>query len=144
LPPHSSGWHWDNVWGTPRFLPQDFWQRVYPRFRHLAILLRRHTADANGPNNFLVDDNGQAPLDGESARQLEDRGPVMRHQGLRKRLAGARAGDGRQSLLDGDLDTSKLRLVQTLEREQMPAVVHHDHDDMPRVRDGFFLSRGRQ
>jgi hypothetical protein len=26
----------------------------------------------------------------------------------------------------------------------MPAVVHPDHDDLPRVRDGFFLSRGRQ
>jgi hypothetical protein len=24
---------------TPRLLPQDFWQRVHPRFRNLAILL---------------------------------------------------------------------------------------------------------
>src|SRR5215510_5273236 len=74
--------------GTPRFLPQDWWQRVHPRFRHLALLLCRHAADADGPNDVLVDDHGQAPFNGDSSRQRADRGPVMRHQGLLKRLAG--------------------------------------------------------
>ena len=47
---------------TPCLLPQDFWQRVYPRLGNLAILLRCHAADADGPNDFIVDDNGQATL----------------------------------------------------------------------------------
>jgi hypothetical protein len=48
--------------GTPRLLPQDFGQRVYPRFGNLAILLCCHAADPDGPNDFIVDDNGQATL----------------------------------------------------------------------------------
>ena len=47
---------------TPCLLPQDFWQRVYPRLGNLAILLRCHAADADGSNDFIVDDNGQATL----------------------------------------------------------------------------------
>src|SRR4029434_1350615 len=112
---------------TPRLLPQDFWQRVHPRFGNLAIRLCRHAADADGPNDFLVDDNGQAPFNGDSTRQLEDRGPVIRHQGLLKRLAGTLEVDGRLGLLDGDLDTPNLCLVQTLQIEQIPAVVYNDN-----------------
>jgi hypothetical protein len=107
-------------------------------------VLGRHPADANGPNDFLVDENGHAPLDGESTRQLEDRGPVLRHQGLLKRHAGAREVDSSRGLLESDLDTPKLCFVQTLEIKQMPTIVHHDDDDVPRVLDGLFLSRGGQ
>jgi hypothetical protein len=47
---------------TPCLLPQNFGQRVYPRFGNLAILLCRHAAYTDGPNDFIVDDNGQATL----------------------------------------------------------------------------------
>src|SRR4029450_460342 len=48
--------------GTPRLLPQDFWQRVHPRFGNLAILPCRHAADTDDPNDFTVAHNGTATL----------------------------------------------------------------------------------
>jgi hypothetical protein len=119
-------------------------QRVRPRFGTLAVVLCCHAADAHGPNDFLVEENGHTPLDGHRTRQREDRGPVIIHQGLLKRLAGTFAVDDSLGFRDGDLDTPCLHLVQTLEIEQMPAVVHNGDDDVPRVLNGLCLSRDRQ
>ena len=62
---------------------------------------------------------------------------------FRKRLAGTFEGDGSLGLLDDALDPPSQRVVQALQREQRPAVVHKDDDNVLRVLDGFFRGCGR-
>ena len=110
---------------TPRLLPPDFWQRVHPRFRnpgHPAVTSRPLTPMA--PMTFSLTTMGMAhPFNRGWHPASEDRGPVIRHQGLLKHLAETLAVDGSLGLLDGDLDTTNPVSRPHVGGGQIPAVV---------------------
>src|SRR6266700_1183598 len=101
------------------------------------------TPDTPMPNDLAVDHDGDAALERRRAFQLQDAQPsATAGDDVLEGLGGPTEAHRRRGLPLGDVDAPVLRVVEALERDEMPTAVNDGDDDVPVVLLGLGL-RGR-
>src|SRR5687768_2920107 len=91
-----------------------------------------HPAYPYGTDEFALRNDGQTAFDRQSARQAEITDPALGDM-LFPDLGGATKGYGSLRLLNGDVDTTELGIVETQQVQEMASIIHYHNDDGPTV-----------
>src|SRR6266702_7780176 len=117
--------------------------RVGARLGALAVLRRVPAAHADGPDDLLVGEQRNAPLDGNRVWEGQD-GLSPAHERVLERLGGALELSRGARLLLGDANAAGLGIVHAFEVDQVACRIDNGHGHHPavllRLRDGC---RGR-
>src|SRR5262249_13205798 len=111
-------------------------------FGDVFVFLRCVSAHTDGANDFSIDEDGNSSLERRSAWQHQRSGSPVFDLVL-ELLARPAEIRGRTSLADCDIDARDLRIVETLEEQEVPAVVHNGNDDRGTTFVGLGLRRSR-
>src|SRR5206468_9135840 len=105
------------------------------------ILLRTVPTRADGPDDLTLYRNWDPALEGRRPRQRQcGYTPVLYL--VFEHLAGPTEDGCRPSLANGDLNAGNLSIIQTLQQNQLPAIVNYGNNDCGASLLGFGF-RGR-